>query len=264
MTAAAPALHAQALAKTYDRSRGGEALRALDAVDLTLEPGAFVAIVGPSGCGKSTLLKLLAGLLEPTEGDVLLDGEPAGDRLLREVAYLPQKDLLMPWRSVLDNVTIGLELAGVGRDAARERARVQLGRFGLDGFERRWPRELSDGMRQRAALLRTVLAGRRILLLDEPFGALDALTRRAMQEWLLELWEAEGMSVLLVTHDVDEALLLADRVAVMRARPGAIVATAEIALPRPRTAETTTTPAFGAAKAALLEPLRAGYPEAAR
>ena len=246
MTESRPVLEASALSKQY-RPRGGEPVDAVAGLDIEIGPGEFHAVVGPSGCGKSTLLKLLAGQLEPTSGTVAA-AEPVG--------YLPQSDLLMPWRTVLANVTVGLELAGVSKGEAEERAQAELPRFGLGGFERRWPHELSSGMRQRAALLRTVLAGRRVLMLDEPFGALDAMTRRTMQEWLLGVCESERLTVLLVTHDLDEAVLMADRVSVMSARPGRIVATVDSGLPRPRSDETTLTPEFAAVKAALLGPLR--------
>jgi ABC-type nitrate/sulfonate/bicarbonate transport system ATPase subunit len=212
------ALVAHGVAKTYP---GRRPTQALADVSLVLGEGEFVSLVGPSGCGKSTLLRILAGLLAPSAGEIRLgDGEP--DELLGRVGYMPQADLLMPWRRTLDNVTLGLELAGVPRAQARERARGELARFGLDGFERHWPRALSGGMRQRAALLRTFLAGRDVLLLDEPFGALDALTREELREWLLEVWEAERKTILLVTHDVEEAVFLSDRVFVMSSRPGRI------------------------------------------
>jgi ABC-type nitrate/sulfonate/bicarbonate transport system ATPase subunit len=176
--------------------------------------------------------------------------------LLGAVGYMPQSDLLMPWRSTLDNVTVGLELAGTPRPAAREQARRQLEAFGLAGFEHHYPRALSGGMRQRAALLRTFLAGRDILLLDEPFGALDALTREAMREWLLRIWEADRKTILLVTHDVEEAIFLSDRVHVMSARPGHIATTVEVPFSRPRALAITATPAFSALKEQLLTPLR--------
>ncbi len=223
-------------------------------VNLEVGRGELVALVGPSGCGKSTLLAAIAGLLEPDEGEIWLDGAPAPNRLGR-VALMPQRDALLPWRSVLDNAIIGLEVAGIDKREARERARALLPRFGLAGFGDHYPAALSGGMRQRAAFLRTVLAEREVLLLDEPFGALDALTRRSMQEWLLDLWDELGRSILLVTHDVEEALLLADRVAVMTARPGRIKLVEPVHLPRPRTPAMISDPEFVAQKAALLETL---------
>jgi ABC-type nitrate/sulfonate/bicarbonate transport system ATPase subunit len=244
-------LAASGLAKRF---AGG--VEALADVSIELADGEFVSIVGPSGCGKSTLLGLLAGLLEPTAGQILLDGaEPTGG-LLGRVGYMPQRDLLMEWRTTLQNATLGLELAGVARSAARERALAEVGRFGLAGFEDRRPSALSGGMRQRAALLRTFLAGRDVLLLDEPFGALDTLTREAMREWLLRVWEADRKTILFVTHDVEEAVFLSDRVYVMSGRPGCMRAAVEVSLPRPRTLELTATPAFAALKDRLLAPLR--------
>jgi ABC-type nitrate/sulfonate/bicarbonate transport system ATPase subunit len=244
-------LAASGLAKRF---AGG--VEALADVSIELAEGEFVSIVGPSGCGKSTLLAILAGLVEPTEGRISLDGhEPAGG-LLGRIGHMPQRDLLMEWRTTLENATLGLELAGVGRAAARERALAEVGRFGLAGFEDRRPSALSGGMRQRAALLRTFLAGRDVLLLDEPFGALDALTREAMREWLLGVWEADRKTILLVTHDVEEAVFLSDRVYVMSGRPGRVRTLVDVALPRPRTLEITGTPAFAALKDRLLAPLR--------
>jgi ABC-type nitrate/sulfonate/bicarbonate transport system ATPase subunit len=244
-------LAAEGLAKRF---AGG--VEALADVSIELAAGEFVSIVGPSGCGKSTLLAMLAGLLEPSAGRILLDGVAARDGLLGRIGYMPQRDLLMEWRTTLQNATLGLELAGVARAAARERALAEVGRFGLAGFEDRRPSALSGGMRQRAALLRTFLAGRDVMVLDEPFGALDALTREAMREWLLGVWEADRKTILLVTHDVEEAVFLSDRVYVMSGPPGRIRTAVEVSLPRPRTLELTATPAFAELKARLLAPLR--------
>jgi ABC-type nitrate/sulfonate/bicarbonate transport system ATPase subunit len=169
---------------------------------------------------------------------------------------MPQRDLLLEWRTTLANASLGLELAGVGRAQARERALAEVERFGLAGFENRRPSALSGGMRQRAALLRTFLAGRDVLVLDEPFGALDALTREAMREWLLGVWEADRKTILLVTHDVEEAVFLSDRVYVMSGRPGRVRTEVEVSLPRPRTLELTATADFGELKERLLAPLR--------
>jgi len=178
-----------------------------------------------------------------------------------------QRDLLMPWRTVLDNTCVGLELNGVGRREARERARAEFSRFGLSGFEKQWPAKLSGGMRQRAALLRTFLAGREVMLLDEPFGALDALTRRQMQAWLLDLWQADSKTIVFVTHDVEEAVYLSDRVYVMSGRPGKVELCLDIDLPRPRRQEITMSEGFLALKAKLMDPLeealRAVQPEVA-
>ena len=248
---APPRLRAVGLSKTYPATSHHAAVAALGEVSLELRQGEFVSLVGPSGCGKTTLLKILAGLVP---AQTPLDG--AQTALLGKVGYMPQNDQLMPWRTTLDNVTLGLELAGTGREAARARARRELELFGLTGFERHWPRALSGGMRQRAALLRTFLAGRDVLLLDEPFGALDALTREAMREWLLSVWEADRKTILLVTHDVEEALFLSDRVHVMSGRPGRITTTLEVPLARPRALALTGEPEFAALKEQLLAPLR--------
>ena len=219
---------ARALAKSFGETQ------ALADVSLELRAGELVALVGRSGCGKTTLLRILAGLIEPDAGELQRGGR---------VVYMPQGDTLLPWRRTLENVSLGLELAGVARADARERARSQLERFGLHGFERHWPAELSGGMRQRATLLRTFLAGGEALALDEPFAALDALTREELREWLLEVWAAEARSVLLVTHDVEEAVFLADRVYVLSARPARVLDVVEVALPRPRTPEQLLAPA---------------------
>jgi NitT/TauT family transport system ATP-binding protein len=221
-------------------------LEALASVDLTVGEGEIVAIVGPSGCGKSTLLELVAGLQQPDAG--VIDAPAA--------SYMPQKDLLLPWRDALGNAALALEAGGSRRAEARRRAAPLFERFGLGGFERTPPYELSGGMRQRVAFLRTLLPGRPLLLLDEPFASLDSLTRGEMQSWLAEALEAEPRTTLLVTHDVEEALYLGDRVAVMSPRPGRVVAELEVRLPRPRRRrETVTDPAFVALKEEALEAL---------
>jgi ABC-type nitrate/sulfonate/bicarbonate transport system ATPase subunit len=215
-------------------SRRFGSLVALEGVDLSLRPREVLAVVGPSGCGKSTLLELVAGLQEPDAGTVAAGGttDPAGRRAA--CAYMPQRDLLLPWRDALGNAALALECQGVRRREARRRAEPLFDRFGLAEFERSRPAELSGGMRQRVAFLRTLLPGRPVLLLDEPFGALDAITRASMQQWLAGALLAEPRTVLLVTHDVEEAVYLADRVAVMSPRPGRITVTLHVPLPRPR------------------------------
>ena len=233
----------------------GRALPVLQDVDLRVDTGEFVSIIGPSGCGKSTLLNIVAGLEEPTRGVIRSDGQEGGRRL-GLVGYMHQKDLLLPWRSVLDNAILGLELVGVRRSSARDRALEMVEAFGLKGFERSYPSHLSGGMRQRAAFLRTVLADQEVILLDEPFGALDALTRANMQEWLLRLWESWGKTVVLVTHDVEEALLLSDRLYVLTARPGRVRMVLPVELPRPRRYEMVTTQAFVRMKARVVGVLR--------
>lgn len=204
-------------------------------IDLDVDAGEFVAVLGPSGCGKSTLLKVLAGLLVPSAGRVEVDGLDVNGRP-GHTAYQPQRDALLPWRRVVANAALGAELAGVPRARARADAAALLARLGLSGFDHAWPAQLSGGMRQRVAVARTFLVGRTPLLLDEPFGALDALTRRDLYAWLEEVWGSEGgrPSTLLVTHDVDEALTLADRVVVLSARPGRVVAEVAVPFDRPR------------------------------
>jgi ABC-type nitrate/sulfonate/bicarbonate transport system ATPase subunit len=226
-------------------------LPVLDGVSLTVAAGEFVAVIGPSGCGKSTLFDVVAGLEPPDAGRVLVDGAEATGRT-DAFAYMPQQDLLFPWRTVLDNTTLGLEVAGMRRRDARERARPLFREFGLDGFEDARPGELSGGMRQRAALLRTVVQDRPVLLLDEPFGALDALTRTEMQVWLSRTRARFAWTVVLVTHDVREAVFLADRVAVLGPRPTSVLREVRVDLPRPRELSVLTDPAFTAAEAELL------------
>jgi len=225
---------------------------ALSPLDLVIPDGRFVSIIGPSGCGKSTLFNIIAGLQTPTSGAVMIEGENV-TRMIGLVGYMLQKDLLLPWRTVLDNVILGMELKGVGRAAARERARPYLRRYGLAGFENLYPAALSGGMRQRAALLRTLLYDTEVVLLDEPFGALDAQTRSLMQSWLLQLWADFGKTVVFVTHDVEEAVFLSDIVHVMTARPGRIKATLEVPLPRPRDRHVLADPTFVAIKTTCID-----------
>lgn len=236
---------------------GERSLHVLDSVSLRLDQGEFVALVGPSGCGKSTLLSIIAGLQEPTSGAVALHGETAMRRL-GHVGYMPQRDLLLPWRSALDNAIASLEVRGTPRAEARQRARTLFTAFGLTGFEQAYPSQLSGGMRQRVAFARTALAAGDLLLLDEPFGALDALTRTGLQRWLVEIWGSLGKTCLLVTHDVDEALLLADRIYVMTPRPGRMRLERSVPLARPRRQEMLAQPEALALKAELLAALMEG------
>ncbi|MBN1428967.1 MAG: ABC transporter ATP-binding protein [Anaerolineae bacterium] len=229
-------------------------VQALADVSLAVMPGEFLTVIGPSGSGKSTLFNLITGLLEPDSGQILLDGAIDAVRV-GHFGYMPQRDLLLPWRSVLDNVIIPLELRGVPRLDARTRARWMLPMFGLEDFAGSYPVSLSGGMRQRAALLRTILAERDTLLLDEPFGALDALTRRELQDWLLGVWEQFRQTVVFITHDVEEALYLGDRVAVLSARPGRLAYMLTVDLPRPRRRGMIALPQFGRQMAELLEAL---------
>jgi ABC-type nitrate/sulfonate/bicarbonate transport system ATPase subunit len=207
-------------------------------------PGEFVTIIGASGSGKSTLFNLCVGLIEPDEGEILIDGERPENRA-GKVGYMPQRDLLLPWRSVLDNVLIPLDIQGIPRRESRLKALEMFPHFGLETFENEYPSTLSGGMRQRAALLRTWLTGRSTLLLDEPFGALDALTRKELQNWLLRVWQEFERTVMFITHDVEEAVYLADRVIVSSTRPGKIKRELKIDLPRPRSQRMISEPEFG-------------------
>ncbi|MEM9711263.1 MAG: ABC transporter ATP-binding protein [Actinomycetota bacterium] len=229
----------------------------LDDVDLRVGDGQFVALVGPSGCGKTTLLRMVAGLVTPDEGTASVGGLDVTGRP-GAVALHPQRDLLLPWRRALANAVVAAEVTGTARDVARRRADELWDRFGLTGFERAWPSQLSGGMRQRLALLRTFLVERPVLLLDEPFGALDAITRRDLHEWLAGILATDPRTVLLVTHDVEEAIVLADRVVVMSQRPGRLVADVTVELPPHRTGRTTE-PAFVALKAEILDALATGH-----
>jgi len=215
---------------------GEEGLLALEAVDLELKTGEFVAVVGESGCGKTTLLRLVAGLLEPSAGQIALDGRPVRGPA-PNVAIVFQRPVLLDWRSVLDNVLLPIELAGLRRPEHEGRARALLGSLGLSGFEDKRPRQLSGGMQQRAALARALITRPDVLLLDEPFSALDAITREQLQAELLRVWSASAATALLVTHDIAEAVFLADRVALMTPRPGRVARIFEVSLPRPRTLE---------------------------
>ncbi len=223
--------------------RGAAAVTALCGVSLRAAPGEIVAVVGPSGCGKTTLLELVCGLIEPDAGTI--QAQPA--------ALMAQRDLLLPWAGAADNAALALRADGVGRREARERAAALLEHLGLHGFMHARPHELSGGMRQRVAFARTLLAGRPVLCLDEPFAALDALTRQDMQEWLAQALRADPRTVVLVTHDVEEAIVLADRVVVLSPRPGGVVATIEVDIERPRLR---TDPQLVALRAQALEELR--------
>jgi ABC-type nitrate/sulfonate/bicarbonate transport system ATPase subunit len=232
-------------------SRAGERTIALAETSFTVGAGEFVSIIGPSGCGKSTLFNIVAGLDQPTGGEVRINGENIVGQQ-GHVGYLLQKDLLLPWRSVINNVIIGMEISGVPRRRAREIAMPFLEAYGLKDFADHRPDQLSGGMRQRAALLRTVLFNRDVILLDEPFGKLDAQTRATMQEWLLDLWDDFKKTVVFVTHDIDEAVYLSDRVIVMSPRPGRIVAEIPISLTRPRKPSIVTGAEFVAYKNQIL------------
>lgn len=232
------------------------AIPALDDVSFKVMPGEFVTIIGASGSGKSTLFNLCVGLLEPDEGEILIDGKKSENRV-GMVGYMPQRDLLLPWRNVLDNVIIPLEIQGIPKKEARQKAFEMLHHFGLENFENEYPLALSGGMRQRAAFLRTWLTGRSTLLLDEPFGALDAMTRKELQNWLLKVWQEFGRTVMFITHDVEEAIYLADRVLVSSTRPGTIKREIKIDLTRPRRQRMIAEPEFGKLVRELLTELGA-------
>jgi NitT/TauT family transport system ATP-binding protein len=234
-------------------------LRTIAGLDLEATPHSVLGLVGPSGCGKSTLLELIAGLREPTAGAIEVAGAADSAKRLAQCAYMPQRDLLLPWFSAIDNAALALRNRGVGRAEARRQAGDLFQRFGLGGFERTPPAELSGGMRQRVAFLRTLLSGKPVLLLDEPFASLDAITRGEMQEWLAGALAADPRTVVLVTHDVEEALYLSDRVAVLSSRPAKVVE--ELRAPAPRSPDrdaAVTAPEFVAARERAMQALRRG------
>ena len=252
---AAPLIEAAALAHRF-----GE-LEVIERLDLDLAADEVVGLVGPSGCGKSTLLELIAGLLEPSAGTVRVGGRDSAAARLADCAYMPQRDLLLPWLAAIDNAALAPRNRGASRGEARAEAAPLFERFGLAGFEEARPPELSGGMRQRVAFLRTLLACKPVLLLDEPFASLDAITRAEMQEWLAGALATQGRSALLVSHDVEEALYLCDRVIVLSARPA--VGIAELSVPSPRALprnQTVADPAFVAQRERALWALQ----EAAR
>lgn len=211
----------------------GRMLSVLDEMNLSVEKGTLAALVGPSGCGKTTVLNVLAGQVTPTAGQVRLAGEPVGG-ILPSVGYISQADTLLPWRTVLDNVALAMELRGVNKKERRERARALMEQMGLGGFEQSFPRELSGGMKKRAAIARVLAIDPAVLMMDEPFAPLDALTRQKLQDDILRLWEETGCTILYVTHDLTEAITLADQVILMGARPGRVAKEYPIDLPRPR------------------------------
>ncbi len=229
-----PKLVVQGITKVYRDGR--RTLDVLKPIDLTVNNGEFVTIIGPSGCGKSTLFNIIAGVDEPSAGYISNDGADGAIRAGKS-GYMLQQPLLLAWRTVEENVMLGLDVRHVPRKQAMEQAHELLKRFGLVEFARTYPATLSGGMRQRVALLRTVLFNASFLLLDEPLGALDALTRMSLQMWLLDLWQSLHASVLFITHDVREAILLSDRLYVLSARPAQVLRVVEVDLPRPRRQE---------------------------
>lgn len=242
-----------------DLSHAYGELHVVDGIDLETPAHGVLGLVGPSGCGKSTLLELIAGLQRPSAGVVEVEGAADSAGRLARCAYMPQRDLLLPWFDAIDNAALALRNGGAGRGEARREAGRLFERFGLGGFERARPAELSGGMRQRVAFLRTLLSGKPVLALDEPFASLDAITRAEMQEWLAGALGADPRTVVLVTHDVEEALYLSDRVVVLSPRPARIVA--ELRAPAPRAPDrdtAVTNPEFVAVREQALRALRGG------
>ncbi len=250
-----PFLSVRGVSRSFPSTHGGAPTLALQATDLTVAENDFITILGPSGCGKSTLLRIVAGLDQPTGGEVQLEGRrisgPGADRGMVFQSYT-----LFPWLTVRDNVCFGLNERGLPRAQQLELAQGFIQKVGLAGFEHHYPRQLSGGMQQRTAIARALANGPRMLLMDEPFGALDHQTRELMQELLLGIWEAERKTVMFVTHDIDEAVFMGSRVAVMSARPGRIKLDREVPLPHPRHYSVKTTPAFMELKAELMEQVR--------
>lgn len=217
----------------YDYRENDEVLPVLTDINLSILEGEFVCIIGPSGCGKTTLFNILVGLEKPDHGKIILDNQDI-TCTRGHIAYMPQKDLLFPWRTIIENLLLGVEINKGDLQAARKEAEELIPLFGLEGFAENYPNQLSGGMRQRAALLRTVLTHHSILALDEPFGALDALTRSKMQKWILSIQEKLNKTILFITHDIEEAITLADRVIVLSGTPSTITKELKVELPYPR------------------------------
>lgn len=231
--------------------KNGTTFEALNNLSMQIKEGEFVSIIGPSGSGKSTLFNIISGLETPTSGDIYLDGESIINTR-GHVGYMPQNDYLLPWRTIIDNVILGMEIKGFNKKEAREKASNYLDIFGLEAFKNEYPSSLSGGMKQRASLLRTVLLENDVLLLDEPFGALDEITRLQMQDWLLSIWQKLEHTILFVTHSIDEAVFLSDRVFVFSNRPARIKCQLEIDLPRERNSTIMTEKQFTDIKKELL------------
>ncbi|MGI6226080.1 MAG: ABC transporter ATP-binding protein [Peptococcales bacterium] len=248
-----PAILVNNVSKTYEYNR--KSMHILEKVSINVKKGEFVSILGPSGCGKSTLLKMIPGLKKPDHGQVFLEGKSINGQITK-VGYMAQKDLLAPWKTLLENIALPLLINGTLREKAYRDVRNLLPTFGLEGFEHHYPHQLSGGMRQRAALMRTILIGSDVLLLDEPFAALDALTRESMQEWLLGIWEKFSPSILFITHSIDEAIFLSDKIYVLSKRPGRVILEEEIKLDRPRVRKIVTSSDFVHYKEILLEALK--------
>ncbi len=239
----APLIVVSSLEKTY-ATRGRAQVQALAGISLEIRAGEFITIVGQSGCGKTTLLKILAGLLQRSAGSVTLRGQPV-DEPSRDIGIVFQDPVLLPWRTVFDNVMLPVEVLGLDRKTSADRAMELLGLVGLQGFEDKYPHELSGGMRQRVAIARALVHDPSLLLMDEPFGALDAMTREFMNLELLRIWKKSGKTIVFITHSIPEAAFLADRVVVMSARPGRIKEIVEVGLPRPRDLDMMASDEFG-------------------
>lgn len=241
VTSTHPVLKVTDIQKSF--KSGHQSLPVLDGVSLRVEQGEFVSIVGPSGCGKSTLFQIVGGLVQPDAGEVWMNGQQVtGER--GHISFMPQQPALFPWRTIEDNVILAQEVKGMSKKEARAEAREWIARVGLSGFEQAYPHMLSGGMQQRAAFLRALLSPEELMCLDEPFSALDTLTRSDMQRWLLDIWEENRRSILLITHNIEEALLLSNRIYVFSSRPGSVLEVIDVPFPRPRKEEITEDPTF--------------------
>lgn len=247
-----PKVEIRNLTKSFQKEK--EKLSVLDDINIKLSDGEFISIIGPSGCGKSTIFNIICKLEHEDGGNILVDGVELG-KSSRKFAYMPQKDLLMPWKKLKDNLILPLEIQGMEKGRAYTKLEEYLPVFGLEGFENSYPPELSGGMRQRAALLRTFLIDSDIMLLDEPFASLDAINRDKMQRWLLDVWERFRHSVIFITHSIDEAIYLSDRVYALTDRPASVKLDLPIDIPRPRNREVVTSDKFIGYKSLLLEAL---------
>ncbi|GIP35770.1 ABC transporter ATP-binding protein [Paenibacillus sp. J2TS4] len=227
--------------KRFESKR--KASQILEDISLTVHKGEFVSIIGPSGCGKSTLFHIIGGLIQPTEGQVILEGkEVTGQK--GHISYMPQQPALFPWRTIEDNVILAREIVGLPKQEARREARAWLAKVGLSGYEQAYPHVLSGGMQQRVAFIRALLSPKELMCLDEPFSALDALTRAEMQRWLLDIWEENQRSVLFITHNIEEALLLSDTVYLLSSKPARVLRRIEIPFSRPREERLLSEPSF--------------------
>ncbi len=254
-----PVIRLRGVAKTWPAAPGGALVETLRDIDLDIAPGEFVSLIGPSGCGKSTLLRAIADLVRPSAGEVLVNGKsPRQARLDHDYGMVFQVPVLFDWRTVEENVRLPLEILGRSPTWSADRAQAMLELVELDGFERRRPYELSGGMQQRVSIARALSFEPRILLMDEPFGALDEMTRERLNDAVLRIWERTAITVVFVTHSISEAVYLSSRIVVMSARPGRITGTVEVGLPRPRTESTRETGAFFDLVTTLRELLRSG------